>query len=64
MPSYRQCWLSTGAVVGVGRLENCIKRVLSSLPYFLIEHISFEGIWLTSVMCKVSESIQLFVADS
>lgn len=58
MPSYRQCRLSTGAVVGVGCLEDCIKCLLSSISHFLIEHVSFEGIWFTSVVCKVSESIQ------
>lgn len=61
MASYRQCWLSIGAVASIGCLEDCIKRLLGSISYFLIQYISFEGIWLTSVMCKVSASIQPFM---
>ena len=64
VPSYRQCWLSTGAIVGVGCLEDCVKCLLSRISHFLIENVSFEGIWFTSVVCKVSESIQPFVAGS
>lgn len=61
LTAYRQGRFgSSGAVVGVSRLEDGVKCLLCSISNFLIEDITFERVWITLVMSELPASNETF----
>ncbi len=52
---YRECrFCAIRAVVGVSRLKDSVQCFFGGISHFLIEHVSFERIWIALIMSQLS----------
>ena len=61
---YRECrFCAIRAVVGVSRLKDSVQCFFGGISHFLIEHISFERIWIALVMSQLSVCSEVFLSE-
>lgn len=62
---YRECrFCAIRAVVGVSRLKDSVQCFFGSISHFLIEHVSFERIWIPLVMSQLSVCSEGFLNET